>query len=123
MQLGRLCRHCPLRRKNVLSRVLFTAISTVTLTCIFLSRAVTERRQKDAYLFIVDSTDLDDARIKTTPNISVLHDEFFKTTRIACSYPKLTIDNQEIWQHLNPVKESKPECEKTKNWVYVNNGQ
>jgi hypothetical protein len=122
MQVGRPCRRCVRSRKYVLSKALFTTISTVTLACIFLSRAMTEHREEMSEVFIIDPTDLNDARLMPTVNVSIFSEEFFNTTHLACPYPKLTIDNQEIWQHLKPVNESKPECEKTKNWVHVSNG-
>jgi len=81
-----------------------------------------EQRNERFKIFLVDKTDLEDARIKSTKNIQFLPEDYFNTTNLACRYPKLMIDNPEIWQHLDPVKESQPDCEKSTNWVYVDNG-
>jgi len=81
-----------------------------------------EQRNEIDKIFYIDENDLQDAHIKPTKNINLIHKEFFNTTHLACQYPKLTIDNQYIWEHLQPVKKSKPDCEKATNWVYVDNG-
>jgi hypothetical protein len=73
-------------------------------------------------IYIIDETDLNDAHIKSTKNIYLLHKNFFNTTYLTCQYPKLAIENEDIWKHLQPVTKSKPECEKATNWVYVDNG-
>jgi hypothetical protein len=73
-------------------------------------------------IYIIDENDLQDAQIKPTKNIYLLHKEFFNTTNLACRYPKLMIDNIEVWEHLDPVTKSQPDCEKSTNWVYVDNG-
>lgn len=73
-------------------------------------------------MFVVDETDLNDARIKPTSNLHLLHEDYFNTNHLVCRYPALTINNPEVWKHLKPVQKSQPECEKTDNWVYVKNG-
>jgi hypothetical protein len=73
-------------------------------------------------VIVVDETDLNDAQIKPTPNLHLLREDYFNTTHLTCRYPTLTIDNPEIWKHLSPVQKLQPDCEKTNNWVYVENG-
>ncbi|CAF3317555.1 unnamed protein product [Rotaria socialis] len=73
-------------------------------------------------VFVVDEDDLNDAKITIAPNIQLLRSDYFNLTHLTCRYPKLTIDNPEIWKHLKPVKEKKPACDKVQNWVYVDNG-
>jgi len=78
---------------------------------------------QDRYkIYFIDERDLQDARIQSNENIHLIREDFFNTTKLACQYPKLSIDNSDIWQHLDPVKESQPDCEKSTNWVYVENG-
>ena len=75
-------------------------------------------------VFIVDSTDLTESQIKVSmKNVQLIPEEYFDKTNLTCPYPKLSIDNPEVWTYLNPVRRSKPECEKSTNWVYVENGQ
>ena len=71
---------------------------------------------------MVDEEDLIDAKMSLISNSSVLSKEFFNDNELICRYPRLKIDNPEIWEHLKPVKKSSPECEKESNWVYVKNG-
>lgn len=78
--------------------------------------------ESDIY-FIVDEEDVNETKIKLTDNISLLRKEYFNTTHLACHYPKLTIDNPEIWKHLKPVSELRPACEQGSNWVYADNGK
>lgn len=73
--------------------------------------------------FVVDENDLNDAQIKPISfNLRLLREEYFNTTHLSCRYPTLTIDNPEIWKYLRPVRKLQPECEKTANWVHVENG-
>lgn len=75
-------------------------------------------------MFLVDVEDLLDAKISTSaPNIKLLHEDYFNATHLACPYPALTIDNPEVWKHLSPVTQSQPDCEKSPNWVFVENGE
>jgi hypothetical protein len=73
-------------------------------------------------VFVVDENDLNDAQIKTTSNLHLLREDYFNTTHLSCRYPTLKIDNPEIWKYLRPVRQLQPNCEKTTNWVYVENG-
>jgi hypothetical protein len=73
-------------------------------------------------LYLIDEYDLEDARIKSNPNIRLLHEDYFNTTKLACRYPKIMIDNPDVWKYLDPVTQSQPDCEKSTNWVYVDNG-
>jgi hypothetical protein len=73
-------------------------------------------------MFVVDENDLNDAQIKPTSNLHLLREDYFNTTHLSCRYPTLTIDNPEIWKYLSPVRKLQPDCGKTTNWVYVENG-
>ncbi|CAF1322881.1 unnamed protein product [Rotaria sp. Silwood1] len=57
-----------------------------------------------------------------TKDIQSLDEDNFNTTDLTCQQPKLMIENPEIWEHLDPVRKSQPDCEKSTNWVYVDNG-
>jgi hypothetical protein len=122
MQIYRRFRRYLLTRTSLFSLTLFSTLSTMLLIHKYFSITFFLRQYEIDKIFIIDEIDLEDARIKTTKNIYLLHKEFFNTTRLTCRYPKLTIDNQDIWKHLQPVTKSKPDCEKATNWVYVDNG-
>lgn len=74
------------------------------------------------HIYTIDENDLDDARIIKRENINLLRKDLFNSTNLVCQYPKLAIDNRDVWRHLQPVSKSKPDCEKAINWVYVENG-
>ena len=122
MQLRRRCRRCSLGYTAVYLFVLFVASSTgIFLYNIYLNFYSGERNE-EFRIFIIDENDLEDARIKPTKNIQLLREDYFNTTKLACRYPKLMIDNPDIRRHINPVKDPRPDCEISTNWVYVDNG-
>jgi hypothetical protein len=88
----------------------------------YFSNIFIEQNNEFEKIYFMDENDLEDARIKPTRNIYFFPKEYFNSTNLACQYPKLTIDNEDIWKHLEPVTKSKPDCEKATNWVYVDNG-
>ena len=120
--MRRHCRRYCVARTSLLILILFSTISTMVSIHRYFSKNYLERHNQISQIYFLDKSDLEDAHIKPTKNIYLLHDEFFHTTRLACQYPKLTIDNQDIWKFLQPVTKSKPDCETTANWVYVDNG-
>ncbi len=121
MKICRRCRcYCP-RSIYITVLVLCAVISTIGYISIS-SHISIEQYHESTEVFVVDENDLNDANIKLTSNVHLLHEEYFNTTHLVCHYPTLTIDNPEIWKHLHPVKESRPDCEKIDNWVYVDNG-
>ncbi|CAF1350360.1 unnamed protein product [Adineta ricciae] len=122
MQFRRRCRRYCFSRTSFHLLILLMTCSTAILSYNFYSNIYSSRRNEQYQRFLVDKRDLDDAHIKLSEDIRVLHEDYFNTTHLACRYPKLLIDNPEIWKHLNPVKESQPDCEKSTNWVYVENG-
>ncbi|CAF2080961.1 unnamed protein product [Rotaria magnacalcarata] len=123
MQIRRRCRRYLVTRTSILWLTLFSTISTMILIRKYFSNNyIQHHRNGIDELFLVDENDLTDANIKSTKNIYLLHEEYFNTTHLACRYPKLTIDNQDIWKHLQPVTKAKPDCEKVTNWVNVDNG-
>jgi len=95
---------------------------TVLFSYNFYLNIFSKQQNEKLTFFLIDESDLEDARIKSTKNIQLLHEDYFNTTNLVCQYPKLMIDNPEIWKHLDPVKTSQPDCEKSTNWVYVDNG-
>lgn len=122
MQKRRRCRRYFVNRTSVLWLTIFSTFSTMILIHKYFSRTSIEQENDVENNFIVDENDLLDANIKPTKNIYLLHEEYFNATHLSCRYPKLTIDNPEIWKHLQPVNKPKPDCEKATNWVYVDNG-
>ena len=122
MQVRRPCRrYCLLR--SALYLLICTAIgSTTILSYEFYLKNFSDFRNDRFRTFVIDETDVDDARVKPTGNIQLLTEDFFNSTHLACRYPKLNIDNRDIWQLLDPVTSSQPDCEKSSNWVYVDNG-
>jgi hypothetical protein len=122
MQIPRRFRRYFLSRTSLFLLTLFSTISTMMIINKFFSIIFFLPKNEIDKIFLIDETDLEDAQIKPTKNIYLLHKEFFNTTQLTCRYPKLTIDNQDIWKHLQPVTKSKPDCEKATNWVYVDNG-
>jgi len=122
MQLRRHCKRYYLSRTSMFLLTLFSTISTMIIFQNIFSNNFIKQQDEINKIYIIDENDLEDAQIKPTRNIYLLHKEFFNTKNLACQYPKLTIDNQDIWKHLQPVTKSKPDCEKAINWVYVDNG-
>ncbi|CAF4876802.1 unnamed protein product, partial [Rotaria sp. Silwood1] len=122
MQIRRRCRRYLVTRTSIFLLTLFSTISTMILINKYFSNNYHQQQNEIDKIFFIDASDFEDANIKPTKNIYLLHEEFFNTTHLACQYPKLTIDNQDIWKHLQPVTKSKPDCEKATNWVYVDNG-
>jgi len=118
---------CRLRRHfssttSVFILSLISTISTVFFVQKYVSTIFLSQRHGIEQIYVVDQNDLDDAHIKPTSNLRLLRKSYFNSTNLVCQYPKLTIDNPDIWQHLDPVTKSKPDCEKATNWVYVENG-
>lgn len=96
-------------------------LGTVSLSKhLYLSKAQSRRQNKS---FLVDENDARDTQIKSMLDLHLLDDEQFNRTNLACQYPTLTVDNPEVWQHLSPVKRSRPDCENEENWVYIDNGK
>ncbi|CAF3375943.1 unnamed protein product [Rotaria socialis] len=122
VQMRRRCRRYCLGRAAIYLLILFATSSTVICSYHFYISVFSEQLNERSQIFIIDEKDLEDARIKPTKNIKLLHEDYFNTTNLACPYPKLTIDNSEIWKYLDPVKKSQPDCEKSTNWVYIDNG-
>jgi hypothetical protein len=122
MQIRRRCRRYCLGRMIIYFLILFTLSSTVIFSYNFYLNIFSKQRINNYKLYLIDEYDLEDARIKSTKNIHLLHEDYFNTTNLACRYPKLAIDNLEVWKHLDPVTQSQPDCEKSTNWVYVDNG-
>lgn len=120
--MRRRCRRYCLGRAAIYLLILFATCSTLICSYNFYIKVYSEQRNERSSIFIVDKKDFDDAGITSTNNIQFLPEDYFNTTNLACQYPKLTIDNPEIWNNLNPVKEPRPECELSTNWVYVENG-
>lgn len=105
-------------------RIVSLAIFVSFLTILFIwesPKSSINRLSLPTTILVVDENDLADAKIQSTPNLSLLRDEYFNTNQLVCKYPTLTIDNPEIWKHLKPVKQSIPPCDSMKNWVYVKN--
>ncbi len=122
MQIRRRCRRYYLTHTFMFLLTLFSTISTMLVFHNYLLKNFIEKHHEIDKTYRIDENDLEDARIKPTKNIYLLQKKFFNTTHLACQYPKLTIDNQDIWKYLQPVTNSKPDCEKAINWVYVDNG-
>lgn len=122
IQIRRRCRRCCLGRTVIYALILLATCSTALFLYTFDFHVLSDHLSERVKLFIIDETDLNDARIQPMRNVQLLHEDYFNTTNLACRYPKLMIDNPEIWKHLDPVKSSQPDCEKSTNWVYVDNG-
>jgi hypothetical protein len=122
MQIRRRCRRYCLGRIAIYFLISFALSSTAIFSYNFYSNIFFTQRNEKFQSFLIDENDLEDARIKPTKDIQLLHEDYLNTTHLACRYPKLTIDNPEIWKHLDPVTKSQPDCEKSSNWVYVENG-
>ncbi|CAF0762928.1 unnamed protein product [Adineta steineri] len=122
IQIRRRCRRYYLGRFTIYLLILSATCSTGILSYNFYLNIFSEQHNERYKIFIVDKTDLDDAQIKPIQNIHLLHKDYFNITNLACRYPKLAINNPEIWQYLDPITPSEPDCEKSTNWVYVDNG-
>ncbi len=122
MQMRRRCRRYCLGRMIIYFLILFAMSSTVIFSYNFYLNVVLKEGNDRYKLYLIDEYDLEDARIKPTRNIQLLHEDYFNTTNLACRYPKIMIDNPDIWKYLDPVTQSQPDCEKSTNWVYVDNG-
>ncbi|CAF0826861.1 unnamed protein product [Didymodactylos carnosus] len=74
---------------------------------------------------LVDESDLVESKRQQPqiilPNIQLLKEDYFNLSHLTCKNPKLDIDSPDIWKYLQPVK-GDLECEKTHNWVYIENG-
>ena len=124
MQLRRRCRRCSFVRSSIAFVTCFVITSSLLLFHRLDLNVLSYRLHDRSTVFLVDADDLLDAKISTSsPNIKLLHEDYFNATHLACPYPALTIDNPEIWKHLSPVTQSQPDCEKSPNWVYVENGE
>lgn len=99
----------------------FATIIRYTLQKKFSSIPIVDSVSSKFYL--ADPIDLLDAKISLdNKRFQSYPEDYFDRTNLTCQYPRLTIDNAEVWKYLQPVKQSKPECEKSENWVYVENG-
>ena len=122
MQIRRRCRRSYCTRTSMLLLTFFSTLSTMLFLHHYFSRTTVYQVNVIDQIYTIDENDLDDARIKPTEDLYVLGKEYFNSTHLTCQYPKLMIDNEEVWTHFQPVKKSKPDCEKAMNWVYVDNG-
>ena len=122
MQIHRRFRRYYLNHTSIFFLTLLSTLLTMIVFHKYFSNNFLQQKREFEPIYIIDSIDIEDAKIKPNKNIYLLHKEFFNTTNLICQYPKLTIDNQDIWKHLQPVKKFKPDCEKAINWVYVDNG-
>ena len=118
----RRCRRYCLNRTMVLLLSLFSTLATMTWSYSYFSRLFLDRYTDVDEVYLIDESDLKDAQMPSSRHLRLLSKEFFNTTHLACHYPKLTVDNADVWKHLEPVTKSRPECEKSINWVYVENG-
>ncbi|CAF1058404.1 unnamed protein product [Adineta steineri] len=118
----RRCRRYYVTHTLLFSLTIFSTVLTMIFFQKYFSYVFLQQRNEIDRIYYIDENDLDDAHIIPTKNIHLIHKEYFNATQLACSYPKLTIDNQDIWKHLQPVRKRKPDCEKATNWVYVENG-
>lgn len=122
MLIRRRCRRYYFTRRSMLLLTLISTILTMIILHRYFSKSSFNETNEDNQIYVIDENDLQEAQIKSMKNIYLLHKEYFNTTNLACQYPKLTIDNVDVWKHLQPVTKSKPDCEKATNWVYVDNG-
>ncbi len=122
MQIRRRCRRYCLGRMVIYFLIVFATSSTIIFSYNFYLNIFSQKRNERFQFFLIDEKDLEDAKIKPTEDIQLLHEDYFNLTNLACRYPKLMIDNPEVWKHLDPVTQSQPDCEKSTNWVYVANG-
>ncbi|CAF1054818.1 unnamed protein product [Rotaria sp. Silwood1] len=122
IQIRRRFRRCCLGRTAIYLLISFAISSTAICSYNFYLNILSEQRNEKFKLFIIDEKDLNDGQIEPTKNMQLLHEDYFNITNLACRYPKLTINNPEIWKYLDPVTKSQPDCEKSTNWVYVDNG-
>ena len=123
MIIRRRCRRYCLNRTMVLFLTLFSTLSTVTWTYSYFSNLFPDRYTDFDQVYLIDESDLKDAQMPSSRHMHLLSKEFFNTTQLTCQYPKLALDNEEVWKHLQPVTKSRPDCEKAINWVYVENGR
>ena len=122
MQIRRRCRRYCLGRLVISFLLLFLTSSTAIFSYNFYLNIFSKESNERYAIYSIDEDDLADARIQVTENIRFLHEDELHTSNLACRYPKIMIDNPEVWKHLDPVKQSQPDCEKSTNWVYVDNG-
>ncbi len=122
MLTRRRCRRHYCTRRLMLLLTVISTILTMTIFHRYFSKSNLSEKNEDHQIYIIDEIDLEDAQIKPTKNIYLLPKIYSNTTNLACQYPKLTIDNADVWKHLQPVTKSRPDCEKAMNWVYVDNG-
>ncbi len=120
--MRRRCRRYCLGRTIIYFLTLFTMSSSIIFSYNFYLTTFTKDGNERYKLYLIDEYDLEDARIKSSRNIRILHEDYFNTAKLACRYPKIMIDNPDIWKYLDPVTQSQPDCEKSTNWVYVDNG-
>lgn len=120
MRIRRRCHHC---HSYQYFPILVLCPIILTIIFIAISHSSNLSSVKSNQIFILDRNDLGDAKLKPVSNLQFLPQNYFNTSNLACRYPTLKIDDPDIWQHLHPVQQSKPQCEQDKNWVYVQNGQ
>ena len=116
------------RRSFIFRSSLYFLISLAIGSIVFLMHRVDFDRWSQSVVndvpFQLDRTDVDDAKLKIPlQNVRYYPEDYFHSSHLACRYPKLTIDNPDIWKHLSPVHKAKPDCESSTNWVYVENGR
>ena len=110
-------------RTSLLFLTFFSTISTMIFLHRYFSSTLSFLPTNEInQIYLIDENDFADAQIPARENIYFLRKDFFNSTNLACQYPKLSIDNKDVWRHLQPVNRSKPDCEKALNWVYVDNG-
>ena len=114
-------RYC-FNRLIVFSMALISTITSMTWSYNYFSNNYSEQMNNNQDIYAIDETDLRDAQIKITVGLRLLPKDFFNESQLECQYPKLPLDSSDIWHHLDPVTKARPECEKSNNWVYVDNG-
>lgn len=122
MQIRRRCRRYCLGRMIIYSLLLIATSSTLIFSYNFYSDVFLSKENERYRIYVIDESDLEEARIKPSGNIRLLREDYFNSSKLTCRYPRIAIDNPEVWKYLNPVKQSRPDCEKSTNWVYVENG-
>ena len=120
MQLRRRCRRFCLGRRTVYLLILFATISTTMFVYSFYLNIFFDEQNQRSKVFMIDEKDLKDARIKPTKNIRLLHEDYFNTKRLTCRYPKLMIDDPDIWQAMctQPIRHFAHNCVKKCSFVF-----
>lgn len=114
-------RYC-FNRFIVILMAFISTVSTVSWSYHYFSETLTKNFDTNQPIYYVDDIDLKDAQSPITNDIRLFSRDRFNMTQIECQYPKLALDSRDVWLHLDPVPHTRPECEKSTNWVYVENG-